>query len=179
MNRSMIDTLQKSIHERYYLPRHGRDWRLANGVRLQDTSRQSLGFSLDNQESPPLAFFSASPPARIAKMCDAIVVLLHKDTLYFFIIEQKTGNKGDYIEQLANGKFFCQWLVALYNHYDYCDAGSVQYIGMLIWKPGPFPGKEVMGHRKPEVANSPLFDRYHEVVNNPLVMLDTYIPTTN
>lgn len=176
MTNSMIDTLQQSIDERYYLPRSGREWRLSDGVRLQDTSRQSFGFSLDNQENPPLAFFSASPPARIAKMCDAIVALLHQDTLYFFIIEQKTSYRGDYLEQLANGKFFCQWLVTLYNYYDYCDADSVQYIGMLIWKPGPLPRKGGVFHRKPEAANSPLFDRYHEVRNNPVVMLDTYIP---
>ena len=128
------------------------------------------------QKSSPLAFFSASPPPYIAKMCDAIVALLHDDMLYFFIIEQKTSHKGDYIEQLANGKFFCQWLVDLYSHYDYCNADSVRYIGMLIWKPRPTPSKEGTEHGKPAQIDSPLFDLYYEVANNPLVMLDTYIP---
>lgn len=176
MNKSMIDTLQQSIDERYYLPRKGNDWELADRVRLRDTSRQSLGFSLDNQKNPPLAFFSARPPSHIAKMCDAIVALLHDGTLYFFIIEQKTSHKSDYIQQLANGKFFCQWLVTLYSHYNYWNASSVKYIGMLIWKPRQSPRKGRTTHRKPEPANSTLFDRYYRVDNNPLVMLDTYVP---
>ena len=172
----MIDALRKSIKQQYHLPRNGKDWELDADVKLRAPNRHSLGFSLDNHEHPPLAFFSGNPPADIAKMCDAIVVLPHKDILYFFIIEQKTGNKGDYRKQLANGKFFCEWLVSLYCYYGYCDAASVRYIGMLVWKPRDIPRKGETAHRKPEPIEFPLFDWCFEERNNDLIMLANYVP---
>ena len=112
MIRTTLEKLQKAIDDKYRLTRDGRDWELADGVKLRVPNRHSLGFSLDNRKTPPFAFFSGNPPAHVAKMCDAIVVLPYQGSLYFFVVEQKTGNKDDYARQLANGKFFCEWLVA-------------------------------------------------------------------
>lgn len=174
----MIDMLRKSIKQQYYLPQSGRDWeltdKLANTVKLRVPNRHSFGFSLDNQKNPPLAFFSANPPAHIAKMCDAIVALLCKGVLYFFIIEQKTGHKEDYQKQLANGKFFCQWLVSLYCHHGYCDADSVQYIGMLVWQPRQSPRKGGTAHQKPVSIRNPLFHKCFEEPNIQLIRLAHY-----
>lgn len=180
MGETMIDLLQKSIKQQYYLLRNGRDWVLADGVNLRAPNRYSLGFSLDNSKNPPLAFFSENPPADIAKMCDAIIVLPHKSILYFFIIEQKTSNKGDYRKQLANGKFFCQWLVSLYCHHGYCDAASVQYIGMLIWQPRQSPSKGEMTHRrKPAPRKTALFPLFFDEPAAKLMMLVDYLPVAD
>lgn len=171
----MIDLLQNSIKQQYYLPRNGKDWELADSVKLRAPNHHSFGFSLDNQENPPLAFFSASPPTHIAKMCDAIIALLDKGILYFFIIEQKTSHEEDYRKQLANGKFFCEWLVSLYCHHGYCDPASVQYIGMLVWQPRPSPSKDGTRRRKPEPINFPLFgNQCFEERNNQMIKLARY-----
>lgn len=175
MSRTMFETLQKAINPKYHLAREGRYWMLADGVKLRAPDRHSLGFSLDNQKNPPLAFFSGSPPAHVAKMCDAIIVLPYRGSLYFFVVEQKTGNKDDYTRQLANGKFFCEWLVSLWCHHGYCDAESVQYVGLLIWQPRQSPRKGKTAHQKPKSRKSSLFDRYFHESNNPLIMLTSYL----
>lgn len=175
MSRTTLETLQKAIDEKYRLTRDGRDWKLADGVKLRVPNRHSLGFSLDNRKNPPFAFFSGNPPTHVAKMCDAIVILPYQVNLYFFVVEQKTGNKDDYARQLANGKFFCEWLVALWCHHGYCDAASVRYVGMLVWQPRQSPRKGRTAHRKPKPGKSPLFDLYFEEPNNPLIMLTSYL----
>lgn len=175
MSRMMLENLQKAIDSQYHLPRDSNDWVLADGVKLRVPNRHSLGFSLDNQKKPPLAFFSQSPPAHVAKMCDAIVALPHKGSLYFFVVEQKTGNKDDHARQLANGKLFCEWLVALWRHHGYCDAASVHYIGLLVWQPRQSPTKGETVHQKPKPRKLRPFDLYFEEANNPLVRLASYL----
>ncbi len=72
MSRAMIDAIEKTINQHYHLPREGRDWFLSDDVKLRTPGRNSLGFSLDDERKPPFVFFGGSPPAHMAKMCDAI-----------------------------------------------------------------------------------------------------------
>ena len=130
----LINTIANTIHGRYRLQYRGRGWSLADGVRIYASTEDTFGFSLDNLQNPPFAFLSNAPPEHIAKMCDAIIQL-NDDALYFFVIEQKTGYEGDYDKQLANGKFFCEWLVSLLAYHEYLSDIRVEYIGLLVWKP--------------------------------------------
>ena len=165
-----IDTLTRTIREEYHLDRERRDWILPDKIQNQEIkvrapNRNSFGFSLDNRQSPPLAFLGNNPPEHIAKMCDAIIVHLTSNNLYFFIIEQKTSSKEDYNKQLANGKFFCEWLVKLFQHHGYWSAEKVEYIGLLVWKPRPSPRKQRTSHQSLQPENHPLFSIYYSIPN--------------
>lgn len=160
----MIEIIQKTIHERYFLDKAGRDWLLADKVKLRVPHRRSLAFSLDNQKHPPLAFFGGSPPADMAKMCDAIVALCHREKLYMFIIEQKTRHLDDHEKQLANGKLFCDWLFSLYKRYGYCKEEPI-YIGLLVWQPRDDPDKEEATDSPSETRKHKLFPKFFEIRN--------------
>ena len=163
----MIEIIEKTIHETYWLDRQNRDWLLDDDVKLRTPHRHSFGFSLDNQKVPPFSFFSESPPIGIAKMCDAVIAFLHLEKLYLFIVEQKTENPGEYQKQLANGKFFCDWLFSLYKRHGYCDDEPI-YIGLFIWQPRPSPRKGGTAHRSSAsvVARShKLFSCFFEITN--------------
>ena len=176
-----IDTLTRTIRKEYHLRRESRDWILPDKIQNQEIkvrapNRNSIGFSLDNRQSPPLAFLGNNPPEHIAKMCDAIIVHLVNDTLYFFIIEQKTGSKEDCNRQLANGKFFCEWLVTLYQHHGYWPAEKVKYIGLLVWKPRPSPRKKRTSHQKLLPEKHPMFSIYYSIPNRTSFSLQDLMP---
>lgn len=171
----MTDFLEKTIAPRYRLERDGRDWILPDkAVRLRAPHRSSFGFSLDNQENPPLAFFSSNPPEHVAKMCDAIVALQDKNILYFFIVEQKTMNSGDYIKQLTNGKAFCEWLVSLYKYHGYLNVQRVEFIGLLVWEPRQMPSKGGTSHQQTyKPRNRSPFPRFFNLRNQDLILLQS------
>ena len=134
-NDNIVELLEKTIHGDLLLNRNDEQW-ILNGcttVTLRSPTRRSIGFSLDNSQYRPLNFFGTSPPKDLAKMCDGILVLLHRDNLYWFVVEQKTSNQGDYKKQLINGKCFCDWLIALYRVHGYLFGNPV-VIGLLVWK---------------------------------------------
>ena len=175
MSSAMIRNLSHTIAPVYHLDRNGRDWHLANGVSLRAPDRHSFGFSLDNQDIPPLAFFSRNPPLHINKMCDAIIALWNGGKLYFVVVEQKTANKNDYDKQLANGKLFCEWLVALFVHHGYCHSQSVEYVGLLVWEPRPSPRREATAHQPVVPSMHPLFQRHFEARNQTSIPLQGLI----
>ena len=171
-NRLLTDRLKETIAPRYHLPRENRDWLLDKGIRLRTPHRNAIGFSLDNAEEPPLAFFSGSPPPDLAKMCDAILALDDKEVLYLFIVEQKTADAGDYAKQLANGRLFCEWLISLYRQHGYCSRQQrIEFIGLLVWEPRPTPRKGGTAHQPYESARSPLFARFFNLRNESLIHL--------
>ena len=172
MTSKVVDTLKRAIHSRYYLPRQQRDWCLANNARIRAPDRNTIGFSLDNGNSPPFAFMGNSPPKHIAKMCDAIIAIFYKKQVYLFVIEQKTSNKNDYKRQIANGKLFCDWLISLCGYHGYIPNDSIKYIALLVWQPRPTPPKGMTTHRQPKQAPShPLFERVVDERNSSLVQL--------
>lgn len=135
----MIDTITSAISERYHLQRDGKDWLIEEShraIRLRSPSRASIGFSLDPNGSPALAFFSPDPPEGLAKVCDGMIAVLHRRKLYLFAIEVKSGHKGDAREQLANGRLFWRWLMDLCRQHGYLrDLVSHSYVSLLMWRP--------------------------------------------
>ena len=172
----MISILTDSIDSCYHLRRESRDWLLVDNVKIRAKDRHSFGFSLDNSPNRPLAFFSRNPTEHVAKMCDAIIAQMDDDILYLFVIEQKTGNRDDANKQLANGKFFCQWLISLYDYYGYWDARKVEYIGLLVWQPRRSENKGSTSHRAMQPQTHPLFSRYYSIENRTEFSLRELIP---
>ena len=172
----MISMLTGSIDPCYHLQRDSRDWILADNVKIRAKDRHSFGFSLDNSRNPPLSFFSRNPTEHIAKMCDAIIAQLDDDVLYFLVIEQKSGNKDDADKQLANGKFFCQWLISLYDCHGYWDVRKVEYIGLLVWRPRRSEDKDGTSHRAMQPQTHPLFSRYYSIENRTEFSLRDLLP---
>ena len=175
MSKAMIDIIEKTINEDYHLPRESRDWLLADGVKLRASDRNSLGFSLDNKEKPPFAFFKDAPPAYITKMCDAVIALSIEQKLYLFIVEQKTSNPGDYEKQLTNGKYFCDWLFSLYKEHGHCSDDPV-YIGLLIWQPRTSPPKGETSHKRKLTSRTHhRFEHCFEEKNNQNIHLQKFV----
>lgn len=175
MSKAMIDIIEKTIHEDYYLSKKNRDWLLDNNVKLRAPDRNSLGFSLDNEQRPPFVFFKGDLPAHMAKMCDAIIALYFKRRLYLFIIEQKTANSGQYKKQLANGRCFCDWLFSLYKEHEYCSDDPV-YIGLLIWHPRTSSRKGKTAHKStPRPKTHHRFKHFFEEKNNRNIYLQKFI----
>lgn len=174
ISRAMIDAIEKTINQHYYLPREGRDWFLSDDVKLRTPGRNSLGFSLDDERKPPFVFFGGSPPAHMAKMCDAIVALSFEQRIYLFIIEQKTSSPGDYKKQTANGKYFCEWLFSLYKEHGHCSADPV-YIGLLVRKPRAVPRKGETSHSNPVRRTHHRFEHFFEEKNTRNIYLQKFI----
>lgn len=161
----IIDVVKKAIHGRYGIVKRRDAMLLHNGVRVHTDGNKAFGFSLDNQQHPPFSFFKDSPPKHFAKMCDAIIVFENGLELYFALIEQKTGDSADYVKQLANGKFFCEWLVSLCNEHGYKYSGTVIYLGVLIWEPRPIPLKGSTTHTIPQAETHRLFNKFFDIQN--------------
>ena len=174
MNEKMVEIIKKTIRGDYKLKRRGRGWLLDNDVKLHASDRHSFGFSLDNAENPPLAFFSIRPPKHIAKMCDAIIALLYDNKLYLFIVEQKTKNSGQYRRQLANGKLFCDWLFSLYKQHGCCNDEPV-YVGLFIWEPRRTPAKQGTFHPPVKSKKHELFACFFEEKNKRDIYLDALV----
>ncbi len=172
---TMINTIKNTINSAYHLNKDDRDWLLDNGVKLRAPHQPCFGFSLDNHKKPPLAFFNAAPPKHIAKICDAIVAIWHKQTLCLLIIEQKTAHKDHYKKQLANGKLFCDWLIALYKEHGHWS-GKPVFIGLLIWEPRNSPRKGTTAHRgEAPFTKSPSFNYFIELKNETHIALNALL----
>lgn len=148
MSKEAIELFKKCIKGTFYLKRENRSWLLHEDyceIELKTPNGYSFGLRLGTVS--PCNFFSDSPPPGIGKMCDAVIALSLKSELYIFIIEQKTSYKEDYKKQLANGKYLCDWLLALLKEYDHYDGNPV-FIGLLCWRPRErSPYKGTTGHR--------------------------------
>lgn len=138
---NIIAVLEETIDDELKLKRDDRDWLIPDtntNIRARSPHRHSMGFSLDvpGSKQKPLAFFSARPPEGLAKMCDALIAVAYRNKLYLFAIEAKSANKGDYCKQLANGRHFWCWLIALCKEHDYLPPQlELLYMAVLIWKP--------------------------------------------
>ena len=175
MSRSMIDTIGGTIRGNYQLQGRNNRWLLKDNVRLFAPGTLSLGFSLDNKERPPFAFFKNDPPRHMAKMCDAIIVLSFEQRLYLFIVEQKTSDPDEYEKQLTNGRCFCDWLFSLYKEHGYCSDDPV-YIGLLIWQPRPSPGKGKTSHgSEPVPGTHHRFEHFFEEKNKRDIDLKKFV----
>ncbi|NKC13561.1 MAG: hypothetical protein GKR94_15620 [Gammaproteobacteria bacterium] len=171
MNGTVIDIIRDTIGSRYHLLRNDRDWIVQNEARVEIRSphKHSMAFCLKHaKEEKGLAFFSASPPKHLAKMCDALIAVSHANTLYLFAIEVKTAHKDDYKKQLANGKYFWDWLIALFREHGYLNE-TVQHIGLLIWWPREKSVRKGTtthaGSRLKKVTSKSLFDLKFEARN--------------
>ena len=175
MSKAMIDVIEKTINKDYHLPRKNRDWFLADDVKLRVPDRNSLGFSLDNEDVPPFVFFKGNPPADVTRMCDAIIAVSFKQRLYLFIVEQKTSSLGEYKKQTANGRCFCDWLFSLYKEHEYCSEDPT-YIGLLIWKPRMSPPKGGTSHKNKLVSTKHhRFEHFFDERNNRNIDLRKFI----
>lgn len=138
---NIIAILEQTIDDELKLKRNNRDWLIAyagTNIQLCSPHRHSMGFSLDvpGSKQRPLAFFSGSPPQHLAKICDALIAVVDQRKLYLFAIEIKSGNKEDYRKQLANGRHFWRWLIALCKEHGYLPLKPEPlYIAVLIWQP--------------------------------------------
>ncbi len=182
MCRELVDLVQRTINSKYTLEREDKSWFLNEAkehggeIAIRAANRYSFAFSLDhpNQDNQPLAFFSAQPPGGIAKMCDAIMVCHHKQQCYLFLIERKTAHRDDYRKQLHNGKFFCDWLLRLYEEHGHVCQSPV-FIGLLIWFPRRSPPRQGTAHGaegsgiRPADADKEFFDHSFKIENQKLI----------
>ena len=135
---NIIKILEQTIDDELKLKREDRDWLIPDkntNIRALSPHRHSMGFSLDvpGSKQKPLAFFSSSPPQGLAKICDALIAVVDQRKLYLFAIEIKSGNKDDYRKQLANGRHFWRWLIALCKEHSYLPLKPEPlYIAVLI-----------------------------------------------
>lgn len=174
----MIDAVKKAIHGRYGMTRKRFGFVLdqdTKNITIYINPKESFGFCLDNEDNPPFHFFRASPPKHLSKMCDAIVIFERGQALYFTLIEQKTGDPAEYDKQLANGKFFCEWLVALCQEHDYCASKTISYLGVLVWEPRPIPLKGTTTHPLPEACPHRLFDKVFDIQNQTTIDIEQLV----
>ena len=136
---NIIAILEQTIDNELKLKRDNRDWLISDtNIQARSPHRHSMGFSLDipAPKQKPLAFFSGHPPRYLEKICDALIAVIDQSKLYLFAIETKSGNKDDYRKQLANGRHFWDWLIALFKEHGYLPSKPEPlYIAVLIWKP--------------------------------------------
>ena len=140
MSSDFIDTIQRAVRGQYHLQKCKRKWIFKEDtgvprktVHIHVSIEDSIAFSLD-REPKPFAFFSDQAPPGFAKMCDAILFYFCENKTYLFVIEVKTGNKGDCENQLINGKLFCDWLISLYIQHKSSNP-CVSVVPLLIWEP--------------------------------------------
>lgn len=183
MSKGVVELFQKCIDGEFRLKdRKNGNWLLHEDnceIELKAPSECSFGFSLDKTVPlSPFNFFSASPPAGIIKMCDAMIVLSHKSKSYIFIIEQKTSRKDGYTTQLVNGKYFCDWLLTLLKEHNHYNSNPV-FIGLLCWRPrekSPYKGTTRHGEDVRKKRRQ-LFDRFYEIENREKIRLGELIST--
>lgn len=171
----VIENVKKTIHGRYRIKKKGGSLILDKDIKVRSKSSELFGFSLDSTEHPPFSFLRSSPPRHIAKMCDAIVLLEHEARLYLTIIEQKTGDEADYERQLANGKFFCEWLMALFREHGYLGNSTISYYGVLIWEPRTVPLKGTTVHQTPVPSAHRLFDKLFNIQNESEIDVESLV----
>ena len=184
---NIIAVLEKTIADELKLKRDDRDWLIPDtntNIRARSPHRHSMGFSLDipAPKQKPLAFFSSSPPQGLAKICDALIAVAYRNKLYLFAIEVKSKNKDDNRRQLANGRHFWCWLIALCKEHGYLLSQSEPlYIAVLVWNPREkhvrkgataHPGNSGIKAAKPKEKG---FDARFEIQNHSPFRLDDLI----
>ncbi len=180
----IVDTIARAINPNYHLERRERNWLLgddAHRVELRVPTRHSFGFSLDHPERSPLAFFSASPPRDLAKVCDGMVAFTREGRLYLFSIEMKSSHKEDASKQLVNGQLFWRWLVSLcVRHGHIPEATDICYISVIVWR--PMEGSTRLGFTQDSGPGALLewpggdgFDARYEVRNRKVVPLAEFV----
>ena len=176
---NIITILEQTIDDELKLKRDNRDWLIPDtNIQARSPHRHSMGFSLDipAPKQKPLAFFSGHPPWYLAKICDALIAVVDQRKLYLFAIEIKSGNKDDYRKQLANGRHFWRWLIALCKEHGYLPLKPEPlYIAVLIWKPRKKQvRKGATAHRGNsgiKAATQKGFDARFEIQNHNLIIL--------
>lgn len=140
--------LCQSIDKKFHLKRQEKGWTIEGktNVQIRVPTNKSVGFCLEDRGgNNPFPFFG-NPPKHIAKMCDGIIALSHKDKDYIFVIELKSSHTDDYEKQLKNGQYFCEWLLTslrAYGHYK----EEVHFIGLLCHEPRKTPPKGTTSHQ--------------------------------
>ena len=138
----MIEHVRAAIHGNYQVQWKRNGYPLERGHKVFAPQATAQVLKLDDAKVPePFRFFSPNPPQGLKRMCDAIVLYWKGDTLYCALIELKTGNPKGSLEQLANGKMFCDWLIALLRYHEYIPTARVTYYGVLMWHPPGIPEK--------------------------------------
>ena len=136
---NIIAVLEKTIDQKLHLQQNQQGWLIPDintNIQVRVLHEHSMGFSLDVTDSKqkPLAFFSSRPPRYLAKICDALIAVFDQSKLYLFAIEIKSERKNNYNKQLANGRHFWGWLIALCKEHGYLPLKPL-YIAVLIWQP--------------------------------------------
>ena len=183
----IIKILEQTIDRKLKLRRDNRDWLIPDtNIRARSPHRHSIGFFLDVPDSKqkPLAFISSSPPQGLAKICDALIAVVDQSKLYLFAIEIKSGSKNGNRKQLANGRHFWCWLIALYKEHGYLPLKPEPlYIAVLIWKPREKQvRKGATAHRGNsgiKAATQKGFDARFEIQNHNLIILRELIQKKN
>ena len=188
---NIIAILEKTIDEKLHLQlqQNQQGWLIPDkntNIQVRALHKHSMGFSLDVPDSrhKPLAFFSGSPPQYLAKMCDALIAIIDQGKLYLFAIEIKSRNKDDYYKQLANGRHFWGWLIALCKEHGYLlPQAEPLYVAVLIWQPRE---KQVRKGATAHRGNSGVkattkkgFDARFEIQNRNLIILRELIQRTS
>ena len=138
---NIIEKLKKTIDKKLHLQQNQQSCLIPDkntNIQVRALHEHSMGFSLDVPDSKqkPLAFFSSSPPRYLAKICDALIAVVNQSKLYLFAVEIKSKRKNNYNKQLANGRHFWCWLIALFKEHGYLPLKPEPlYIAVLIWKP--------------------------------------------
>ena len=186
----IIAILEQTIDGKLKLKQDNQDWLIPDintNIKARSPHPHSVGFSLDvpGSKQKPLAFFSSlsSRPQHLAKMCDALIAVVYQSKLYLFAIEIKTGNKHNYRKQLANGRHFWRWLIALCKEHGYLPLQSAPlYIAVLIWKPREKQvRKGATAHRGNsgiKVTTQENFAARFEIRNRNLIILHELIQST-
>ncbi len=133
----IIKTIERAIDRRYHLERNDREWLLDESdkrIEIRVPDRNSIAFSLDRRDENPFAFFGGNPPGGMAKICDAFLFCVYERQGYGFIIEMKSGHKEESEKQMINGRFFCDWLLALCREHGYLNA-DFSIASLLLWEP--------------------------------------------
>ena len=182
-----IKAIKKTIDSRYLLKRKNRDWLLDEsdkriGIRVPD--RNSIAFSLDNENERPLAFFSGNPPEGMAKICDAFLFCVYEGKGYLFIIEVKSAYREESEKQLINGKIFCDWLLALCQEHGHLST-EFSVASLLLWEPRerevthPLASGRRSDNEDPDIERKPKtrhFGYRLEVKNRRQIALQELIP---
>ncbi len=153
-NNSLVSLFTETIHKDFHLKRDNRFWILEDEDNKEQLSfrainSQCLAFSLDevNIKKNPFPFFSENPPVDVSKICDAIIIMEYKQKTFILAVEKKSAHKNDCTKQLNNAKYFCDWLILLFQKYKHhSKKKELIFCKLLCWKPRKIPSKEPTIH---------------------------------
>lgn len=175
MAKSIIDMLKETIDVQYHLQAGNGCWQMKDDVTLLTNGADSVGFSLDVNElqtdAKPLAVFGANATKGLTRMCDAIVALMVWDRLFMVSIEKTGGSSSDFRQQLANGKMFLDWIIALSVYHDYHDGDNIEHIGLLVKGGRSRKRKGTTTHPPPVLIKHDAFARCYDAKNARIIDL--------